>query len=146
MNRRLPFHCSVGVPVLSFTHALFGFDGRLARLPYFGNAVLLSLFFFVGVVTGAMISADTMQGGAVRGGLVLLGVFCTGFWAGLALIIKRLHDMGLAASVALVVAAPALAILLSIAAFGVALWLLLGAGQSHSHQYGPVPQPSRLIA
>jgi uncharacterized membrane protein YhaH (DUF805 family) len=113
-----------------------------------------------------MIGADSTEGGAVLGGLVLLGIFCIGFWAGLALIIKRLHDMGVAgtqaiwiyclnaASGALVVAAPALSIPLSIATFGVALWLLFGAGQPHSNQYGPVPgtatlaadQPSRSIA
>jgi uncharacterized membrane protein YhaH (DUF805 family) len=132
---------------MSFTEALFGFNGRLARLPFFGYCVLL-LFFCVLVGAGApVIRAETREGGAVLG-LVLLAILVGVISCGLALIIKRLHDMGLAGThaiwvyglnVASVALTPGLSVLTDLAVAGVFLWLCLGAGQPRSNQYGPVP-------
>jgi uncharacterized membrane protein YhaH (DUF805 family) len=132
---------------MSFAEALFGFNGRLARLPFFGYCVLL-LFLCVLVWAGApVIKAETRASGAVLG-LVLLAILVGIILCGLGLTIKRLHDMGLAGThaiwiyglnVASVALAPALSILFDIAVGGVFLWLCLGAGQPQSNRYGPVP-------
>jgi uncharacterized membrane protein YhaH (DUF805 family) len=137
---------------MSLAEALFGFNGRLARLPFFGCCVLL-LFFCVLVGAGApVIRAETREGGAVLG-LVLLAMLVGVISCGLALTIKRLHDMGLAGThaiwiyglnVASVALAPALSILFDLAVGGVFLWLCLGAGQAQSNQYGPVPDTALL--
>jgi uncharacterized membrane protein YhaH (DUF805 family) len=82
---------------MPFSQVLFGFQGRLARLPFFGYSILV--FFLLGVsiiAGGAMIGVDSGGGGAVLGGLVIFAAIIGGIWAGLALTIKRLHDMGLA--------------------------------------------------
>jgi uncharacterized membrane protein YhaH (DUF805 family) len=56
---------------MSFTEALFGFNGRLGRPPFFGYCVPL-LFFCVLVGAGApVIRAETRGGGAVLGLLLL---------------------------------------------------------------------------
>ena len=136
---------------MSLTGALFSFNGRLARLPFFGYCALLLFFCFL-VGAGAVgIRAETREGGAALG-VVLLAVLVGVISCGLSLTIKRLHDMGLAGThaiwiygnVAGVALAPSLSILFDLAVGGVFLWLCLAAGQPHSNHYGPVPGTALL--
>jgi uncharacterized membrane protein YhaH (DUF805 family) len=135
---------------MSLAEALFGFDGRLARLPFFGYCVLLLFICFLVGAGALMVRAETRPAGAVVG-LILLAVLVGVISCGLALTVKRLHDMGLAGThvmwicglnVANVALAPALSILFHLAVGGVFLWLCLGSGQPRSNQYGPVPGTS----
>jgi uncharacterized membrane protein YhaH (DUF805 family) len=135
---------------MSLAEALFGFDGRLARLPFVGYSVLLLFICFLAGAGALMVRAETRAAGAVLG-LVLLAVLVGVISCGLALTVKRLHDMGLAGThvmwiyglnVASVSLAPALSILFHFAVGGVLLWLCLTSGQPQSNQYGPVPGTS----
>jgi uncharacterized membrane protein YhaH (DUF805 family) len=141
---------------VSFTQTLFGFTGRIARLPYFGYSILVGILFIATMVAGGVMIA-AVAGGQGRGGAALLGllVIACGFiaflWAGVALMVKRLHDLGMSGLHAIWIYAvhmggslvahqsPALAILLYLAAFCIALWLWFGPGQPAANEYGPVP-------
>jgi uncharacterized membrane protein YhaH (DUF805 family) len=134
---------------MTFFQGLFGFTGRIPRLPFFGYSLLVvSLALVITMGGGALIDVvgETLGGGMIVAGLVVTG------WAGLALATKRLHDMGVESTHANWLyglnlsgglfgeTAPALAILSALVFLGLTLWLLLGAGQSHANQYGSVPR------
>jgi uncharacterized membrane protein YhaH (DUF805 family) len=137
---------------MSLPRAMFSFNGRLARLPFFGYCVLLLFLCFLIGAAAAMIGPESRAGGAVLG-LVLLATLVVVISCGLALTIKRLHDMGLTGThaiwiyglnVASLAVGPALSVLFDIAVGGVFLWLCLGAGQAQSNRYGPVPGAALL--
>jgi uncharacterized membrane protein YhaH (DUF805 family) len=144
---------------MPISHMLFGFTGRLPRLPYF----LCTLAFFgvtlavVILLTAANIAFASV-GAVVFTIVVGLAYAVGGVWAGFALMIKRLHDLGLsgvhviwimllgAAASAISDIEPVTGILLSCASIGVQLWLYFAPGVGQSNQYGPVPGLSPLPA
>jgi len=135
---------------MTVSNALFSFDGRLGRLSYFGYACLMTLIMFMGFGIGfaAMSSGD--GGGITLGVILFIAALVFGTWVGLAIGIKRLHDMGLPGthmiwiyllnfgSGAVSASAPALGVLMSLASFGVALWMLFTPSVG-DNQYGPKP-------
>lgn len=135
---------------MTFMQMLFSFQGRIARLPYFGLSVGIILFltFAVFLSIAAMSSGD---GGAVVAGIaILIPVVVVAVWAGLALTVKRLHDMGLPGThaiwiyclnlaPAMTISAPAFSAILSLAGFAVSLWLIFSPGNPEENKYGAVP-------
>jgi uncharacterized membrane protein YhaH (DUF805 family) len=129
--------------------ALFGFEGRLARLPYFGYGLLLAILGLVPVRIGIALG----DGGALEASLILAGLI-SAVWGVVAITIKRLHDMGMSgahafwiSTISLISIAPHRSLRMdpgfawSMWAIecGIVLWLLLAPGQPEDNQYGPVP-------
>lgn len=84
--------------------ALFGFDGRLSRQPYW----LGFLFVFL-IVTAATapLAAPTEEDGILVSPITLV-VFVAAIWSQFALAVKRLHDRDLTGWFCLVLFAPLL--------------------------------------
>lgn len=133
---------------MSFTQIMFGFGGRIARLPYFGYNVLATVVGLLCIGVGAAGFAMG-GGGAVLGGILFLAGLVGLVWASLALAIKRLHDMGMggihlvwiaglgAIGGAVEETSSALSVICTLASLGVQLWLLFTPGEPHSNDYGP---------
>ena len=149
---------------MSYKPTLFGFRGRMARLPYFGYGLLfLGLCVFLILVWVGLIATGVV--GLIILGSILMWVVCG--WMGLALTIKRLHDLGLSgyhmiwifglSVVAGQLGSPTsseaigilsglssgtigiLSSLASLASLIVTLWLLFAPGQPRTNGYGPPP-------
>jgi uncharacterized membrane protein YhaH (DUF805 family) len=135
---------------MTITEVMFGFKGRIARLTYFGFSMALTAVFG-GLIVGGMVSFDSAGSGVVLAcSLFLVGVVGA-VWSGLALAVKRLHDLDLSGyNVAWIMglnvagsvvgqASNGLAIAFNLASIGFGLWLIFAPGQSHANGYGPVP-------
>ena len=137
---------------------MFGFKGRIRRLAYFGYSIALTVLFGA-LIVGGMLSFDGAGPGVVLGGALFLAGIVGAVWCGLALTVKRLHDLGLSGYNAAWImglnvvgsvvgqASGGLAIAFDLASFGVGLWLLFASGQVQANEYGPVPgslTPSRV--
>lgn len=122
----------------------------MARLPYFGYSLLAT----VGGVIVMMLAGMIMQLGSVGTGIgMLLIIVAIGamLWSGLALTMKRLHDLGLAGTHAIWVymihlsagavggSSETLSILLGLVSLGVSLWLFFAPGNPNANQWGDVP-------
>jgi uncharacterized membrane protein YhaH (DUF805 family) len=135
---------------MPFTEAMFVFNGRVARLPYFGYSVLVTVLVFV-LIFGGMLGFNSGGAGPLLGGALFLAGIVGGVWSSLALMVKRLHDLGLSGGNAVWIvglnvvgsmagqASDGLAIAFDLAAAGVGLWLLFARGQPHVNEYGPAP-------
>ncbi|MBS3652595.1 DUF805 domain-containing protein [Pseudaminobacter sp. 19-2017] len=151
-----PFSVTPEGGFVTGTQILFSFNGRIARLRYLWWSIFAVLMVFVIDAIGFWIHLSDEDGtGWV--GLLIIGVMSViGFWMGLALTMKRLHDMGLAGVHAIwinglglganpIVASappeyrPILSVIVLIFGIGVVCWLLFTPGQKHQNQYGPVP-------
>jgi uncharacterized membrane protein YhaH (DUF805 family) len=135
---------------MTTTQTLFSFKGRVARLPYFLHGLLNMLA--VGALSLLTIPMFQAGGGGVAIGILLgVALFAEVIWVGLALQVKRLHDLGMSglhmiwivllssAAGAVGNTAPTLAILIYLAYIGVAAWMLFAPGQPESNQFGPAP-------
>ena len=133
---------------MTFTQALFSFEGRINRLAYFGYGAALVLIMAVGVaVCASTLNTDAVALGVVVGAASFI-MFC---WGGYALAAKRFHDIGYTAkylwacafvalaSTSLATAAPALSIILNLINIGASLFLLFTPGEKGSNQYGADP-------
>lgn len=142
---------------MSFSQTLFGFKGRIARLPYLGYSLLGGLFVGIFLFMGFAVAASA-KGASVLGILIIAAAVIGYAWIALALQIKRLHDLGFsglhmiwiaaigALSSALSQANPTISIILGFGSLCVWLWLLFAPGQPETNAYGPppgtpVPQP-----
>ena len=135
---------------MSFSQKMFGFDGRIRRLPYFGFGILSCIVG--GVLVGTGIVLMQVGFGFIPGIVVIIAAVAGMIWVSLALTVKRLHDMGLAgihviwflllnlAAGGARALSPGLGILLDVACFGVSLWLLFKRGDDGANQYGPPPE------
>jgi uncharacterized membrane protein YhaH (DUF805 family) len=130
---------------------LFGFGGRLGRLAYFGYSILAMLVLAL-VLGGAIATIYTGGSGAtVIATVLIIAAVIGAIWCGLALVVKRLHDLNLAGVHAIWIygvgfagglvqeASPALGILFGIASTCIYLWLVFGPGTAGSNQYGANP-------
>jgi len=134
---------------------IFSFQGRVARLPYLGYSLLVGLLACLIIVIVSIIAAITSShdplGPLVMLIVVGLMVGVMTIWAGFALIIKRLHDLGLSglhlivivlmglSATALQDVAPTISILLSVVTLGVHLFLIFAPGQPGQNRFGPAP-------
>jgi uncharacterized membrane protein YhaH (DUF805 family) len=132
---------------MTISQTLFGFNGRIKRLPYLGCT---ALYYAVGLL---LIFASVAMGksGTAAGEIVLLvAAVVLMVWVGLALTIKRLHDMGLTGLHAIWIflldvpygirSLPLeLVKVLAFLNFAVILWLAFGRGKDGPNQYGPSP-------
>jgi uncharacterized membrane protein YhaH (DUF805 family) len=134
---------------MSVWEILFGFQGRLARFPFFGYSMLLG--FLLGgwsLLTPALLATETVAGYVV-GGALCLALVIASLWSGLAMYAKRLHDLGLGGvhliwlygsfAVGVLAWSEALMIIASIVWFLASLWLLLWPGQAAANRFGPSP-------
>ena len=134
---------------MTISQTLFSFSGRIGRLAYLGYTLLMALF--VGVTIGggiALMATGETTGAVLGGGLAAIG-FLLSIWMGLALLFKRLHDIGMSgahsiwiylinlAPNATALVSPTVTILLYIVSFGVMLWLLFMPGDAEPNKYGP---------
>lgn len=138
---------------MTFWQKEFSFTGRLSRLPFFGLGILNMIVVIAVTAAGAALALSQHQDPAsqVFGIVLIAAVWIAGFWAGLAVTIKRLHDMGLVGTHAiwiyllgglgggLVRDAPAAATVVYVIAFGVWLWLVFQPGTDGPNRYGPEP-------
>ena len=141
-------------------HEMFGFTGRMARLPYFGYSVLAYVVMALLGAIGAVLAIGSHNPVGILVGVVFfLAVVVVGVWTGFALWIKRLHDLDLPGThaiwmVLLYLAGNILwslsvashndgtfivALLIGLAQLGVALWLLFAPGTPGVNRYGPPP-------
>jgi uncharacterized membrane protein YhaH (DUF805 family) len=127
------------------TFALFKFRGRLPRLGFFRDAVWLGFIVGVFAVLGTQ---SLIQGGAGSiFGPIWLAVGALLIWGGIALTIRRLHDIGLSgvhviwiwlvnvAATSFIAVSPVLSLLSSFLALGVALWLLFAPSDPALNKY-----------
>jgi uncharacterized membrane protein YhaH (DUF805 family) len=84
--------------------ALFGFRGRLGRQPFIlGQLFMLSLF---AVVIARILAVRNDENQTVVWGLAFLALCGVAFWSQVALVIKRLRDIGLPPLLALLLFVP----------------------------------------
>ena len=119
---------------------LFGLEGRLARLAYLHHMVVANI-----VVLLAMLAAYFLLLAFKPLGIVAVACIAIGaVWMSVALVVKRLHDIGLSGMhVAWIAAIDLVAILTSSAApvtglacLAILLWLLLAPGEAEDNAYG----------
>jgi uncharacterized membrane protein YhaH (DUF805 family) len=147
---------------MSYGQTFFGFKGRLARLPFLGCAIILyalSQFAYLAAVFTLLIRGAWL----VFGGAMLLAAGVVSTWVILALIAKRLHDIGLRGVhaiwiVPLIAAGPIaengigspvfrlLDFVLLLTPLGIGLWLILAPGQRRENEYGPPPGVAKATA
>jgi uncharacterized membrane protein YhaH (DUF805 family) len=126
---------------------LFGFTGRLARLPYFGYSLLSVLLLGL----AAFVAFPLFFAAPVLGVISVLALGVVGAWTGLAISAKRLHDLGMSglhliwiaalgtASRAMEESEPLISSLFGVAELIVWLFLLFAPGEPSDNQYGPAP-------
>jgi uncharacterized membrane protein YhaH (DUF805 family) len=132
---------------------LFSASGRIGRLTYLGYSAIAVLLMMA--LTGAAFSL--WQGGAGPHALLGVGIailaILASLWTGLALTIKRLHDLGYSGYnivwgfAGMLVIAQILAMFpvltfgntLNVLITAGELYLLLMPGVSQENRYGPVP-------
>ena len=109
--------------------SLFTFDGRANRAWYLWHIILDDLAIFTMVVvllvTGVMVGTPLVA-------LPLMGVVLAGVWAGIAITVKRLHDLGRSGWHWFLLAVPLYNVYLG-------LVLLFGRGTPGPNRFGPDP-------
>jgi uncharacterized membrane protein YhaH (DUF805 family) len=137
---------------MSLFQTLFGLDGRVARLPYFCWGLLASILSVVGIFA-AVYGFSPDGRGTMFGGLVLLAGVIGSIWMGVALTVKRLHDIGhdglhaawifVLGVIGAVVGefSVEVALICALASLGGGVWLMFAAGEPRGNRYGPAPGP-----
>jgi uncharacterized membrane protein YhaH (DUF805 family) len=137
---------------MSLIQTLFGLDGRIARLPYFCWGLLASILSVVGIFAGVYGFGPDGRG-TMLGGLVLLAGVIGSIWMGLALTVKRLHDMGhdglhaawifglCVVGAAVDELSDEVALICALVSLGGGVWLMFAAGEPRGNRYGPAPGP-----
>ena len=139
---------------MSLTEIMFSSKGRIGRLSYFLYALLNMAILAIGAAIAIAIgqNSDAVPL-AVFFGVALFG---TVVYSCFALAVKRLHDMGFSgihmiwiyllgiAGSLVTPASPALGMILSLASFGVSLWVMLAPSVA-DNQYGPNPNATTAV-
>lgn len=134
---------------------LFSGYGRIGRLTYFGYSVLSLLVFFALTIAGFSNWGDGASPFALIGVTIVVVALLGTMWTGIALSVKRLHDLGLSGAhliwiygidIALQgvasngeMSSPGITLVLALLALGVKLCLLLAPGQPDQNAYGQPP-------
>jgi uncharacterized membrane protein YhaH (DUF805 family) len=135
--------------VANFVRRYLSFEGRLARLPFFGRGV------FLGVVAAALGMASTPFFSREGlwwwlGILIVAAALILLFVGGVSLTIRRLHDLGLSGYHAIWVSAaqtisvplsygPPEVMLAGLPLAAVGLWLLFWPGKRGPNRFGEKP-------
>jgi uncharacterized membrane protein YhaH (DUF805 family) len=130
-----------------FFERYFSFDGRLARLPFFIRGVYLGIIGTMFLVASIPLFANGARALWWAGLAVVIGGIAFTLTSEVSLIVRRLHDLGLAGYHAIWVAAAEIgwtimsygsdyAILLALPLFGVGLWLMFYPGQVSANRFG----------
>mgnify|MGYP000100226541 CR=1 FL=1 len=117
---------------LTVSWVLFGFRGRIGRKSFWLAALLMVLIQAAIIAQIASVPEDHPI--LAFWGLVLLGVWAATAWVGLALAVKRLHDLGLPGMLAICLLIPAI----SFIAF---LLLAFLPSRPETNEHGPPPFP-----
>lgn len=135
---------------MTLRQALFSFTGRIGRMAYFGYFFVLCIFMAV-FGAGAALVAKTGDGGAIVGGLMMIAMGIAYLWAGMAITVKRLHDINLSglyligfygiaiAAFALTQVNATVSILLYVAQAMIGLYIVFAPGTQGSNRFGPAP-------
>ena len=129
---------------LTVIETLFAFDGRIGRLRFLGFNCLIGVVFLPAtfLLSLAIAGNKILQGGGL---VVLLLPWLFTMWPGIALLVKRLHDIGWSALHAAWICAlwcmpsilpNAFSTLIQLAAATISLCLLLVPGISGPNAYG----------
>lgn len=117
---------------LTIKWVLFGFRGRIGR-----KSFLLAGLGLI-MVQAAIVSQviNTPEGSASEGvwGLLMISFWIAAAWAGLALAVKRLHDIGLPGFLAVLLVIPAVSFFTFIV---LAVW----PSTQQTNEHGPPPFP-----
>lgn len=111
---------------------LFGFRGRIGRKSFWLAALLMVLIQAAIISRIAAIPEDSPE--IALWGLMLFGAWLATAWVGLALAVKRLHDLGLPGILAVCLLIPAI----SFIAF---LLLAFLPSKQETNEHGPPPFP-----
>lgn len=135
----------------TYVQALFNWNGRFARLQYFGYGILSSVVALVaGLLFASLYAADNIALSIIAT-LALVAIVCGYAYSNMAITAKRLHDLGYGAinvlwiwllnvaSGATQQASPGLSAVLSVVGLGVTLYLLFAPGNPGSNAYGDSP-------
>jgi uncharacterized membrane protein YhaH (DUF805 family) len=159
---------------MSWGHILFGFSGRINRAKYWLASlfwavillVVLGVFIFIVIRDASNLTTEEMTNKILSYGLgiaiVFVLVFIPAFVSGLAIGIKRLHDRNKSGwwillfyfvpsvmnAVGSQLDIPAVSIIVSLAAFAIAIWgfveLACLRGTVGPNRYGPDPLENKL--
>ncbi|MFZ2101942.1 MAG: DUF805 domain-containing protein [Oricola sp.] len=119
-------------PRITVGWVLFGFSGRIGRKSFWLAALLMVLIQAAIISHIASVPEDSPA--FALWGLVLLAVWLASAWAGLALAVKRLHDLGLPGVLAIFLLIPAIA-------FVAFLLLAFLPSRPETNEHGPPPFP-----
>ena len=119
---------------------LFGFDGRLARLAYFRYLAVANIIVLLAMLAAYFLLIAFRPLGIAAVACIAIGAV----WMSVALIVKRLHDIGLSGMHAAWIAAIDLVAILTssvapvtgLACLAILLWLLLAPGEAEDNVYG----------
>ena len=113
---------------------LFGFKGRIGRKS-FTLAALMMILIQAAVISQIIVTPEDNPVTALWG-LILLAVWIASAWAGVALAVKRLHDLGLPGILAICLLIPAIS-------FFAFLFLAIVPSKQETNEHGRPPFPRR---
>jgi len=128
----------------------FKSDGRMARLPFFGYSIAVTITVVAAVVLGAMMIDKNTAANVVAIALILVSVVAA-IWANIVLMMKRLKDMNYSPYLVIPImacnmfsgfvekAAPQLSLALSLLTIIAYLFLFFVPGTKGDNQYGEQP-------
>jgi uncharacterized membrane protein YhaH (DUF805 family) len=115
---------------LTVKWVLFGFRGRIGRKSFWLGALMMVLI--QAAIIARIVTVPEESTEFALWGLVLLFVWLATAWAGLALAVKRLHDLGLPGMLAICLLIPAIA-------FIALLLLAFLPSKQETNEHGPPP-------
>ncbi|MCI5077720.1 DUF805 domain-containing protein [Oricola sp.] len=115
---------------LTVKWVLFGFKGRIGRKSFWLAALLM--LFIQGAIIARIASIPEDSPSLALWGMIMLVAWVASAWAGVALAVKRLHDLGLPGILAVALLIPAV----SLIAF---LILAVMPGRPETNEHGPAP-------
>jgi len=128
----------------TYMPTFFAVNGRIGRVRYLGYSVaasflLMPIFAVLLAMTGvfSLISQGPAALGAIGAGFFLgiIAMIVLAFASGIIIARRRLHDLGKSGWLSLLMVVPVVSLLFW-------LWLVFGAGDADSNEYGPPPGPN----
>ncbi|MFN3687596.1 DUF805 domain-containing protein [Salinarimonas sp.] len=144
---------------LGWIFALFmSFRGRISRVPYTLASICLLFMYFYMQELDQIISRHQIPPADMV--LTFLALVIVQIWFNAALLIKRLHDVGLGASYLLFYVIPVIAGIVNVLTFQIpflleaaslpggilAIALIFTRGQRHANAYGPPPNAPKTVS
>lgn len=137
-----------------YINALLSWDGRIARLQYFGYNILIVILAALAACIGIGLITVNNTGLSIIATIFLIIVFAFYVYASMTIMAKRLHDIGYGAiniiwiwllgvaSTAIEQSSPTFGMILSLISLGISLYILFAPGQPFPNQYGNIPNPT----